>query len=226
MYKNSLEAARATLEEKMTQLKKEKTECMEEYINRALRLRLQLQTPDEPVSDQRIKRAILRGLPEEYEYVRETLLLQTNLSMEDLIQHLRSAESRLESKLSSEAAVLKAAVRKNMSKIQCYRCQEYGHFRTDCPKKQRGNRGNGRHGQAGAVAMTVSAKAGHGEFSAQKRHVADVSAAGKAGFHRDDGNIIKWVFDTGLAITYSGMSILPGMFSHVMCRSQWQMVAA
>ena len=29
--------------------------------------------------------------------------------------------------------------RKNMAKVQFYRCQEYGHYRRDCPKLKRDN---------------------------------------------------------------------------------------
>jgi hypothetical protein len=116
MHDNILAASKATLEDKFTSLKKENSECMEEYINRAQRIRLQLHTQTEPVSDERLQRAILRGLPQEYTYVRETLLLQSNLTLSQMSQQLRSAEDRLGSKDSSEATILKAGVRRDVSK--------------------------------------------------------------------------------------------------------------
>jgi hypothetical protein len=130
MYDNILAASKATLEDKFINLKGN-SECMEEYINRAQRLRIQLHTQTEPVSEQRLQRAILRGLPQEYTYVRETLLLQSNLTLSQMSQQLRSAEDRLGSKDSSEATALKAGVRRDVSKIKCYRCQQYGHFQKD-----------------------------------------------------------------------------------------------
>jgi hypothetical protein len=98
MYENSLTASKATLEEKLMTVTKEKPECMEEYINCAQHSRMQFHTPTEPLSEQRLQRAILRGLPEQYTYVRETLLLQQNLALSQMLQQLRSVEHRLENK--------------------------------------------------------------------------------------------------------------------------------
>jgi hypothetical protein len=46
----------------------------------------------EQVAEKRLIRAILRGLPKEFSTVAETLLYQTNLTLEGVITHLRVAE--------------------------------------------------------------------------------------------------------------------------------------
>jgi hypothetical protein len=58
-YENSL-TEQGHPREKLMTLTKEKSACMEEYIHRAQHVRLQLHSLIEPVSDQRLQRAILR----------------------------------------------------------------------------------------------------------------------------------------------------------------------
>jgi hypothetical protein len=81
-----------------------------------------------PVSDERLIRCILRGLPEEFANVTE-FLYQPGLAADKVISHLRVAEQRLAGAVEG-APALKAAARRpfDKSNVRCFRCHQYGHI--------------------------------------------------------------------------------------------------
>ena len=118
------------------------------------------------VSDQRLMRAILRGLPDEFETIREILLAQTNVQLADAMSRLRVAEERIGRSEGSGATALAASKKKrDMSKIRCYNCQQFGHFKGDCKKPPRNNQ---KSNPVDAVAMSAVEAAGGLEQQEQR----------------------------------------------------------
>jgi hypothetical protein len=142
----SLNARKAMLEDELSHLKKAASEGVTEYCARAQQLRLELHGAGEAVSDDRVIRALLRGLPKAFATVRETLLYQDNLTLDKVSTHLRGAEERLDQQ-DGDAIALKVSGKK---RIRCYHCHELGHIRKYCPKL-----GKKQKTEADAVAMTA-----------------------------------------------------------------------
>ena len=134
------------LEQQLSNLKMEETENVTDFCDRAQRIRLQLQQHHRPVPNERIIAAILHGLLPEFRYIGNTLSVTPNLSINDVVAHLRTAEFQIASQTDEKAVILKAKVKRDMSKVKCFRCHQYGHYKRNCPK----TRGRGRHGQQGA----------------------------------------------------------------------------
>jgi hypothetical protein len=132
----SLEARKSMLEEqlKLLQLVKQKTEDVAEYVARAQKIRLELAAAGEAVNDDRVIRAILRGLPDEFSNVKEFLLSHPGLTIGKVMTHLKVAEERVGSN-SREAIALKSVVAKgrqrNMSNIECFNCGEKVHMMSE-----------------------------------------------------------------------------------------------
>jgi hypothetical protein len=91
LHATSLGAKKSLLEDQLTDLTKD----IAAYYGRAQKLRLQLIATGEACSDDRLIRAILRGLPGEFSNVREVLMYQTALTMDRVLTHLQVAEERI-----------------------------------------------------------------------------------------------------------------------------------
>jgi hypothetical protein len=162
MYATSLDAKKSLLEEQLLKLSKSKSEDIPEFCGRAQKIRLELIAAGERVSEERVIRAILRGLPEEFRTVVEVLTYQSGLTVDRVMTHLRVAEERI-SGSEDVAVVLKSSANKkkpkDLSKIQCYRCKQWGHFKKDCPQ---GEKSKSKSQKSDAVAMSVVSKAMNG----------------------------------------------------------------
>jgi hypothetical protein len=137
LHATSLGAKKSLLEDQLTDLTKEKSEDTAAYCGRAQKLRLQLIATGEACSDDRLIRAILRGLPGEFSNVREVLMYQTALTMDRVLTHLQVAEERIYSVEKVTALKARTSIKpdKDMSKVKCYGCGKMGHIRRDCKSK-------------------------------------------------------------------------------------------
>jgi hypothetical protein len=195
----SLEARKSMLEEQLLQLVKQKSEDVAEYVARAQKIRLELAAAGESVNDDRVIRAILRGLPDEFTNVKEFLLYQTGLTIGKVMTHLKVAEERVGSN-SREAIALKSVVTKgrprNMSKIECFNCGEKGHMKRECPNKKKKWKK-----PADAVAMSAVGATATDSYSGRDKTPGDevVVAAAKVaeGGEHSVRRKIDWVLDSG-----------------------------
>lgn len=188
MHDTGLAARRMILEKDLSTLKKEKTETIFEYCARADRIRLQLNSDAHPVSEERIRMAILQGLPKEYAYIRNTLTLMPDISMQLMTSQLRAAEQQISSDADEEAVALKAVPKRDLSRVKCYNCQKFGHYKRDCPHK--GAHGRGRNWKQKANdSMAAIAMAGG-------NHEKVMHAASMRG-ENGKGTTVEWVIDSG-----------------------------
>ena len=183
LHASSLSAMKSLLEDQLTELMKEKSENIAEYCGRAQKLRLQLMAAGEPCTEQRLIRALLRGLPEEFAVVREVLMHQPMLVIDSVASRLAVAEARIysEEKVTAlKARTAPAPEQRDMRKVKCYGCGKMGHFKRDCRAK--GNQSNKAAPTEHSVAMMARLA------DTTEKTAAEMTAVGKR---------VDWVLDTG-----------------------------
>ena len=132
----TLGAKRSLLEEQLLHLHKLPTEDMTEYCARAQKCRQELELVGEPCSENRLIRAILRGLPAAFESVRELLTFQ-DVSLVAVMTQLKIAEERINERQSEGMALMTSSQRKQrwMESVQCWNCGKKGHIARDCTEE-------------------------------------------------------------------------------------------
>ena len=82
---------------------------------------------------------ILKGLPDEYEYVRNCSYNQRNFGLENVKRTLRNiyADNVARSSSHGKSVVGRGVAmpaQGDISGVQCFNCSEYGHYRKECPQ--------------------------------------------------------------------------------------------
>jgi hypothetical protein len=201
LYSTSLEAKKSLLEERLLKLQKAKSEDIASYVARAQKLRLELMSAGERISDDRVIRSILRGLSDEFKGVTEVLLFQSDLTIAKLLTHLKVAEERMSGSSSEDALALKAAAAKEKKKknfnLECWNCGRRGHLKRDCRQPPKGDKKSKDGVAMTAVGVTVDGRRCSGyeqQDSAVAMTVAEVATDGEKRAKR----LIDWVLDSGV----------------------------
>ena len=105
----------------------------------------------EVITNQHLADRILKGLPDEYEYVRNCSYNQRDFGLENVKRTLRNiyADNLARSSSTGKSVVGRGVAMQAQGDsrgVQCFNCSEYGHYRNECPQacdaKKRGpNRG-------------------------------------------------------------------------------------
>lgn len=125
-------------------------------------MRDQLQELGEVMSDREMTTVVLNALPEDWGNFTSSIYAKKEATtVSEMWSRCRTEETRLKAKEdvgSKEQAFATMAKRKgkfgkfgprrtnnkDMSKIQCFGCQEYGHYKRNCPKLRRTTTTKGR----------------------------------------------------------------------------------
>lgn len=202
-YEAKTNARKLLLRREMTQLKMGATEPLTKYASRAKDIQAQMSAAGDDVKDQEVAMQFLAGLPPAYNMINTVLTSgDQELKIDDVLPKLLPVEQMAQPERPSEAALIAKPRRgfggqRNANvnyKFQkeartCYYCGKPGHLKSECMKKKRdeARRGNNGHVQRphyNAIALTA-----HQETQ-----------------HANDGEVIRWVLDTGASrhITNNG----------------------
>jgi len=146
-----------SLHNELYKMKISKEEEITPYFMKVSEMRDQLQELGEVMSDRETTTAVLNALPEEWSNFTSSIYAKKEATpLNELWSLCKIEETRLKAKDdvgSKEQAFTAMAKRKgkfgkfgpqrkgkrDMSKIQCFGCQEYGHYKRDCHKFKKDN---------------------------------------------------------------------------------------
>lgn len=148
----------------------------------------------EVISDHHLADRILKGLPDEYEHVRNCSYNQREFGLEDVKRTMRNIYADKLARSSSQGKSIAGRgvamhAQGDSSGVQCFNCSEYGHYRNDCPqnndKKKRGH--NGRKKNTGGGGNGGGHNGGRGG-----RGGGGAGRGGGSGAGRGRGGGAKW----------------------------------
>jgi len=124
-------------------------ESVVRYFSRGKELAWELTELGSDIEDAQLVPALLAGLPSKYELTATVLAMQPGLTVETAQEQLQAAEARLgldhkADRVAEVANALAAAgladrrVRRGRERRRCYKCDEIGHIKRDCPSNSQG----------------------------------------------------------------------------------------
>jgi len=116
------------------------------------------------IDDAQLVPALLAGLPSKYELTATVLAMQPGLTVETAQEQLQAAEARLgldhkADRVGEVANALAATglddrrMRRGRERRRCYKCDEIGHIKRDCPSNSRGDKPAEDGGAAGLAML-------------------------------------------------------------------------
>jgi gag-polypeptide of LTR copia-type len=132
-------ARRVTLRKELNNIAKKKDETISQHIDRGKTLKNELSAAGLYVPEFEVVEALLMGLPEEYEVIRQIITSQdmTSISLSQLLSKLSAIESSRQKIKEAEAMALTAETRyKPLRDVECHYCHRMGQIARHCRKKQ------------------------------------------------------------------------------------------
>ena len=121
------------------------------YKKKRCRDRLNSVTPKEGPSDRRYEDIILQCLPPEYDKIRQTHFEKKNCSLADIRRMISKiyADNLARSNSDSSRGIARRGVAmqatgRDLSKINCYCCNKFAHYKNDCADFKPAHQQNGR----------------------------------------------------------------------------------
>ncbi|UYV73744.1 hypothetical protein LAZ67_11000678, partial [Cordylochernes scorpioides] len=135
-YEGEAEDKSMNLMLELTRLKKKYDESIEGYLTRSQGISRQLIEMGKAITDKKIIRYILEGLPDKYNNVITSILANRNMDFNGMRQNLLDFEKRNPERRQEHVKVYKTSSNQNKVKT-CFCCGKTGHFQKDCWFKNR-----------------------------------------------------------------------------------------
>jgi len=152
------------LRRELTGMKMQRGETIMRYFNRGKELVWELVELVDAITDAQLVTALLAGLLPKYELMATVLTMQPGLTVETAQEQLQAAESRLgldqmAGKIGEVANALAAThvgarpERRGRELRRCYKCDQIGHLKRDCPSILQGEPRDDETGSAGLAML-------------------------------------------------------------------------
>ena len=139
-------------------------ETVVRYFNRGMELVWELMELGDAITDVQLITALLAGLLPKYELTATVLTMQPGMTVETAQEQLQAAESRLgleqiAGKIGEVANALAAThlgprpERRGRERRRCYKCDQVGHLKRDCPSTSQGGPRDDEMGSAGLAML-------------------------------------------------------------------------
>jgi len=139
-------------------------ETVVRYFNRGMELVWELMELGDAITDAQLITALLAGLLPKYELTATVLTMQPGMTVETAQEQLQAAESRLgleqmAGKIGEVANALAAThlgprpERRGRERRRCYKCDQVGHLKRDCPSTSQGGPRDDEMGSAGLAML-------------------------------------------------------------------------
>lgn len=143
-----------SLRNKLYKIKKSKDEHMACCLMKMSQIRDKLQGLQETISDSKITICVLNALPPKWSNFATSIyskkdstpfdelwaqcnLEETRIKAKDDIESNKQSQAFIaRTKKLKKGNFAKSKKKQDMSKVQCFGCNEFGHFKRDCPNKQ------------------------------------------------------------------------------------------